>query len=392
MYGGIIMNKEKKLIYGIGVLAVLCLVLLGILLIRKESVVLKAGNGSTITYSVDEAEKMTDMLARSSRSFYTDELFGGKKLSVIGHMCPDLDTVGSAIAYAKFLTELGFDAEPRITMAPNAQTRFALSYCDIPTPEILSDAAGKDIVLVDISDDVNSVKNITEANVVGIVDHHAHNLDTSRPILLEVDPSGATATIVGMSYLRNGLVPDEQTAKLLALTIISDTDGLTGSSVTEADRVIFDWTAEIGKINAEEVTKKLQEAELDYTGMTDTEIYYSDYKLYKAGDDEFRYMIGIGLARDREEMKDLALRLQDVINREYKESGLDMMLAQVYVPGDNGQYYVVTGQDADYIFQGAVGDLVTWDEETGLYYSEENMSRKTVVSPRINEFVLGEPR
>ena len=386
------MKKEKKLICGIGVLAVLCLVLLLVLLTQKEEVTVSAGNGSEITYSADEAEKMTDMLMRSSRSFYTDDLFGGKKLYVIGHMCPDLDTVGSAIAYAKFLTELGYDAEPRITMAPNAQTRFALSYCNIPIPEILTDAAGKDIVLVDISDDVNSVDGISEANVVGIVDHHALNLDTNHPILLEVEQTGATATIVGMSYLRSGLVPDEQTAKLLALTILSDTSMLTSDILTEADRTIFDWTAEIGKINQEEMTAKLSETELDYTGMTDTEIYYSDYKLYKAGDDEFRYMIGLGLAKDREELKDLALRLQDVINREYAESGLDMMLAQVYVPGDSAQYYAVAGPDAEYIFEGAVGDLVTRDEETGLYYSEENMSRKTVVSPKINEFVLSTPR
>ena len=386
------MKKEKKLICGIVALAVLCLVLLGILLTQKEAVTVSAGNGSEITYSVGEAEKMADMLMRSSRSFYTDDLFGGKKLYVIGHMCPDLDTVGSAIAYAKFLTELGYDAEPRITMAPNAQTRFALSYCNIPIPEILTDAAGKDIVLVDISDDVNTVAGISEANVVGIVDHHALNLDTNHPILLEVEQTGATATIVGMSYLRSGLVPDEQTAKLLALTILSDTSMLTSDILTEADRTIFDWTAEIGKINQEEMTAKLSEAELDYTGMTDTEIYYSDYKLYKAGDDEFRYMIGLGLARDREELKDLALRLQDVINREYAESGLDMMLAQVFVPGDSAQYYAVVGPDADYIFEGAVGDLATRDEETGLYYSEENMSRKTVVSPKINEFVLSRPR
>ena len=386
------MKKEKKLICGIGVLAVLCLVLLLVLLTQKEEVTVSAGNGSEITYSADEAEKMTDMLTRSSRSFYTDDLFGGKKLYVIGHMCPDLDTVGSAIAYAKFLTELGYDAEPRITMAPNAQTRFALSYCNIPIPEILTDAAGKDIVLVDISDDVNSVDGISEANVVGIVDHHALNLDTNHPILLEVEQTGATATIVGMSYLRSGLVPDKQTAKLLALTILADTNMLTSDILTEADRTIFDWTAEIGKIDKEEMTAKLSEAELDYTGMTDTEIYYSDYKLYKAGDDEFRYMIGLGLAKDREELKDLALRLQDVINREYAESGLDMMLAQVYVPGDSAQYYAVAGPDAEYIFEGAVGDLVTRDEETGLYYSEENMSRKTVVSPKINEFVLSTPR
>ncbi len=386
------MKKEKKLTYGIVVLAVLCLVLLGILLTRKETVTVSTGNGTEITYSVDEAEKMTDMLMRSSRSFYTDDLFGGKKLYVIGHMCPDLDTVGSAIVYAKFLTELGYDAEPRITMAPNAQTRFALSYCGIPIPEILTDAAGKDIVLVDISDDVNTVAGISEANVVGIIDHHALNLDSNRPIHLEVEQTGATVTIAGMSYLRSGLVPDEQTAKLIALTILSDTNMLTSNILTEADRIIFDWTAEIGKINQEEVTAKLQEAELDYSGMTDTEIYYSDYKLYKAGDDEFRYMIGLGLVKDREELKDLALRLQDVINREYAESGLDMMLAQVCVSGDSAQYYAVAGPDADYIFEGAVGDLVTRDEETGLYYSEENLSRKTVVSPKINEFVLSTPR
>ena len=50
-------------------------------------------------------------------------------------------------------------------------------------------------------------------------------------------------------------------------------------------------------------------------------------------------------------------------------------------------YYAVVGEDADNIFTGAVGDLVTFDADTGLYYSEPSLNRKTTTSPKINEFV-----
>ena len=382
------MKKTNKLFYVTAALAVICLILLCLLLTRKNSITVRTGSGNEITCSVEEAEKMANMMVSSSRSFLTDSLFRGQKLYVIGHKSPDLDTVGSAIAYARLLNSLGCDAEPRITMSPNAQTRFALKYCGIPVPEILDDAGGQNIVLVDISNDVNTVDNIYEANVVGILDHHAHNLNTSRPILLEIEPTGAAQTIVGLSYLKNGVIPDEQTAKLMALTILSDTSGLAHDDVTEADRNMLSWTAEIGKVNVEEMIPKLAEAAYDYTGMTDSDIYYNDYKLYVAGNDEFRYMIGIGKTKSKEEMQDLALRLQTVINQEYKEKGLDMMIAQIYPEDHSAQYLAVAGPDADYILQGALGDMVTLDEETGLYYSEESFSRKTVISPKINEFVL----
>ena len=45
---------------------------------------------------------------------------------VIGHLSPDADTVCSAIGYADFLKQLGYDAVPAISGAPNAETEFVL--------------------------------------------------------------------------------------------------------------------------------------------------------------------------------------------------------------------------------------------------------------------------
>ena len=380
-------KREKLLIIISAFLAITCIVLIVLFLSEKRSIVVNTADGKELTYSLEEAENITNILTNASREIIASSQYADKKIYVIGHKSPDLDTVGSAISYARLLNELGYDAEPRITMKPSGQTRFALEYCNIPVPEILQDATDQNIILVDISDYSSGVDGLEKANILGIIDHHTLNIHVNSPVKVETAKIGATQTLVGLEYLRNGIVPDEQTAKLMALTILSDTGGLSPSSALETDNKIYNWAAEIGNVNFDEVMPKLEDANCDYTGMSDSEIFYSDYKTYIAGDDEFKYIIGVAHVKNKADMKDMALRLQKFVNDEYENSEVDMLIAQVLLTDYSAAYYAVVGEDADNIFTGAVGDLVTFDADTGLYYSEPSLNRKTTTSPKINEFV-----
>lgn len=382
-------EKDNKPIYIITVLAIVCVVLLCLFLTKKpKPITVTLQDGQTISYPVEEAQRYMETYISSARSFIKKDHFADKKIYVIGHKSPDLDTVGCAIAYADLIKKLGYDAEPRITMAPDAETRFALEYCEIPTPEILTDAENQNIILVDVSDPVNAIDNMDKANVIGIIDHHGSTLNTPRPIVFEVEPTGAAETIVGMSFMKYGIVPDPTIAKLMAVTILSDTSGFTNNDTTYADQQIFDWVAGISGVTKDEIMPKLLDARTGYYNMTDKEIFYNDTKTYKAGNDEYVFLIAAVAVKTKDEIKDMAHRLKKVMEAEYPKSDYDMMMLQVYDLDHSANWIAVVGQDTNYIIDNALKDELTWVEEEGMYYGEPSNSRKTVYAPKISEFVL----
>ena len=65
------------------------------------------------------------------------------------HKRPDTDTVGSCIAYAALLQKLGYDAKPVVLGRINNESRYVLEKANIEEPELLEDAGGCNMVLVD---------------------------------------------------------------------------------------------------------------------------------------------------------------------------------------------------------------------------------------------------
>ncbi len=94
--------------------------------------------------------------------------YGEEVTYVIGHKSPDADTIGSAIAYAWLLQQLGINAKVAATAEVNRETRYALDFFGMEQPEILTDAAGGQFVLVDHSEYSQALDGMREARVVGI--------------------------------------------------------------------------------------------------------------------------------------------------------------------------------------------------------------------------------
>ena len=156
---------------------------------------------------------------------------------VIGHKSPDSDTICSAIAYAKLLNLLGYNAQAAANGTPNNESKYILEMAGVEAPPILEDATGKNIFLVDHSEYLQGTDGLAGANLVGVIDHHGIGSVTSgQQVLYDARPIGATATIIWLSYLNYGLEIDKQTATLMLGAILSDTTNLTGTAVTEADK------------------------------------------------------------------------------------------------------------------------------------------------------------
>ena len=69
-----------------------------------------------------------DRLRALNRASVENMIIEESPVYVIGHMSPDSDTVVGAIAYARLLTELGYPAEPAVTMEINNETKWLSQY------------------------------------------------------------------------------------------------------------------------------------------------------------------------------------------------------------------------------------------------------------------------
>lgn len=93
------------------------------------------------------------------------------------------------------------------------------------------------VILVDHNETDQSIRGIETATVKEIIDHHRLDaLKTNLPIFIDAEPVGSTCSIIYQQYIRNSVVPDKKTAKVMLTGIISDTLILRSPTTTDIDR------------------------------------------------------------------------------------------------------------------------------------------------------------
>ena len=339
----------------------------------------------------DQITEEKEALHDANRSSIENMIIEDGPVYVIGHKNPDTDTVCSAIAYARLLNLLGVEAEARITGKLSNETMFILNEAGVEPPPVLEDASGEDIFLVDHSEYAQSVEGMRDAHIVGILDHHGvGSVNTGHQLVYEAKPIGATATIVWLDYRNYGLEIDRSTAFILLGAILSDTNGLTVSTVTGTDRQAVDDLAEIaGVTDIEDFAKKIHLENLSYEGFSDEEILFSDYKEYEASG--VKYGIGLVNAYDEETAADLAKRMKAVMAEGSKKVNVDMLYASVGIrEGDVKIDYIVPldGQSEE-TFKAA---FPNYDEYNGTaYIFRSGLGRKTKFVPGMTDFLGAHP-
>lgn len=346
---------------------------------------------SRVTEELEELQLQRDELAELNKSSIMSMVLDDGPIYVIGHKSPDSDTVCSAIAYARLLQKLGFDAIPMLNGEPNNESKYILKQAGIPVPEILEDAAGKNIFLVDHSEYMQSTKGMNEAHIVGILDHHGvGSVTTGNMVVYEGRPIGATATIVWLDYLNYGLVPDDDIAYILLCTIFSDTATLTSSTVTDADRKAVEaLTKQAGIEDTDALARKLHEELLSYEGFTDIEILFSDYKEYEA----FGTKFGIGCvnAIDEETASELAARMKAVLSEGFASKEVGLMYAEIGIRenGEKIDYVVPVDELSKQIFEQAFPDYDEYDGTAFIF--RKGCGRKTIFVPGLTDFLATQP-
>ena len=254
--------------------------------------------------------------------------YGDEVTYVIGHKSPDADTVGSAIACAWLLRQIGIDAKAAATATVNRETQYALDLWGMEQPEILTDAAGKQFILVDHSEYSQALDGMKEARVVGIVDHHVIGdvRHTERIAVISL-PAGATASIIYRMYLDCGVEIPRDMARLMVMSILSDTKGMT-SNVTQLDREACDFLPAIAGIDdIGALYEGMKRAKMSFEGMTASEIFHSDYKEYLAG--KVAFGVGSVYTETEESLVELTEIMEAELPSIYASGSQDMLFCLV---------------------------------------------------------------
>jgi manganese-dependent inorganic pyrophosphatase len=202
---------------------------------------------------------------------------------VVGHSNPDTDSVTSAISFAALLKAQGQDAQPCMQCGAdglNPETKVVLERFGLPTPAEISDAAGKQLALVDFSDLAQGPANLGEAEVVAIVDHHKiGDVTTNSPILFRAEPVGCTGTVLNKMYKEAGIAIPQNVAGGMLAAILSDTVNFKSPTCTAEDKAaVADLKGVAGVTDTDELFMDMLKAKSAVAGVPAKDLLFRDYK------------------------------------------------------------------------------------------------------------------
>jgi manganese-dependent inorganic pyrophosphatase len=160
-------------------------------------------------------------------------------LYVIGHKNPDTDSVASAIAFADLINKWkkGSEAVPATQGKLAPETEFVLKKFGCKAPEIVDDASGKKIALVDHSDLAQAPANLDKGEILYVIDHHKlGDVTTPNPLEMWVMPVGCTCTVLKAMYDFAGVKISKKIAGIMLCAILSDTVMFKSVTCTKADK------------------------------------------------------------------------------------------------------------------------------------------------------------
>lgn len=156
---------------------------------------------------------------------------------VVGHKSPDTDSVCAAIALADLKSKLGQECKPAAQGEINSESKFVLDKFGVSAPELLTDATGKQFYLVDHSDRSQSLDNLDQGELIGIVDHHkVGDVTTPNPVEVWTWPVGCSCTVLKSMYDFYGVEIPKNIAGIMSCAILSDTVIFKSATCTEADK------------------------------------------------------------------------------------------------------------------------------------------------------------
>jgi manganese-dependent inorganic pyrophosphatase len=142
--------------------------------------------------------------------------------------------------------------------------------------------APRRVLLVDHAEQAQSVPGVEEAEIVEILDHHhIGSIETRVPVAATFDPVGSTATLVIERYRQAGLEPAATTATMLLGAVLSDTVILNSPTTTERDHNVIEYLERALEVDATDFGREMFEQTADVSKVPAEEILTRDAKEYE---------------------------------------------------------------------------------------------------------------
>ncbi len=168
---------------------------------------------------------------------------------IFGHTSPDSDSIVGAISLAYLKNRLGEDCIATRQGNISPETEFILNKFGEDTPELKSSYSGEDVYLVDFSDLAQAPKDIKEATILGIVDHHKlGDITTDTPLECWIRPIGCTNTIIKEMFDYYGVEIPKNLAGMMMCAILSDTVIFKSPTCTKIDTKVVKELSIIAEI------------------------------------------------------------------------------------------------------------------------------------------------
>lgn len=165
-----------------------------------------------------------------------------KNIFIFGHKNPDTDSVCAAINLSYLKNQLGLNTEPRILGDINSETKFALNYFNVETPEYLNDVKvkikdikyHKDFYIKNTSSIYDTYQFMNSKNITGIpiVDDKnmfvgyvslkeiAHTMISNTTNYLNTTFDNIVSTLKSLNYIK---ITNEINGKIVAATFDDNT-------------------------------------------------------------------------------------------------------------------------------------------------------------------------
>ncbi|MEG6506841.1 manganese-dependent inorganic pyrophosphatase [Nitratidesulfovibrio sp. 1201_IL3209] len=211
---------------------------------------------------------------------------------VLGHMNPDTDSIIAAIGVADLMTKRGIEAKPVAQGACTPETEFVLGKFGLKAPEVVTSVAGQKVILVDTTERAQLPADLSDAELLGVVDHHKlGDVTTPNPLEMWVWPVGCSCTVIKAMYDFYGIEVPKAIAGGLLCAILSDTVMFKSVTCTPEDKKAVEALAKIaGVSDVMALGMEMFKVKSAVEGASMKDLVFRDYKDFDMGGNK----VGIG--------------------------------------------------------------------------------------------------
>ncbi|MDR0614651.1 MAG: manganese-dependent inorganic pyrophosphatase [Lactobacillales bacterium] len=267
------------------------------------------------------------------------------KILVFGHQNPDTDAIASAIGFSHLANQqFSLNTEAVALGALNEETKYALDFFKLNPPRVIKSAASEGVdtvILTDHNEFQQSIVDIKELTVWGVVDHHRiANFATADPVFFRAEPVGSSSSIVTRMFKENQVDIPKKIAGILLSAIISDTLLFKSPTTHPSDCTTAQYLAKIAEVDLKTYGLELLKAGTNLASKSESKLLSLDAKTFPL--DEKNVRVAQVNTVDINEVLTRQAALEKAMQTEIEQNGYsDFILMITDILNSNSEILVV---------------------------------------------------